>query len=453
MKSNSIPVYIINLKTRPERRAHILQEFEGRDEFDITIVDAQKHEIGSIGLWNTMRDIVAQGVDQQHEYILICEDDHLFTEAYSKEALQGAILEAIAINADVLSGGVSWHGDAVAVSDTLFWISRFSGTQFVILFKKFFQRMLDANFTPTDTADTKIADCSNHIYCIHPFISVQKEFGYSDATTINNGTNRVEELFAKSAAGAQVNRNIRSFYKITEISDEQDDYDTTIPVYIINLPERIERREHILRQFEGRHEFDITMVAACKNEIGALGLWQSIRKVIQLAIDNDDDVIIICEDDHEFTPNYSKEVLFRNIYTAYQQGCDYLSGGAGKFDLAVPVTNNLFWTNHCLSAQFIVVYRKFFQKILDAEFDETIVGDIKISQMTGNKMIVFPYISNQKNFGYSDVTPLHNEIEGIVQFMFAVSEERLKKMNDAFISHSGQQKALSSNTAETVSIK
>ena len=140
MKANSIPTYIINLKIRPDRREHILQEFEGRDEFNATIIDAHRHEIGSIGLWNTIKDIVTQALDQQHDYILICEDDHLFTAAYSKETLQQAISEAIAVDADVLSGGVSWHGDAVEISDTLFWVKKFSGTQFVILFKKFFQR-------------------------------------------------------------------------------------------------------------------------------------------------------------------------------------------------------------------------------------------------------------------------------------------------------------------------
>ncbi len=456
MKANSIPVYIINLRNRTDRREHILQQFEGRDEFHTTIVEAQRHETGSIGLWNTIRHIVAQALNQEHEYILICEDDHLFTEAYSKETLQRAISEAIAVNADVLSGGVSWHGDAVEISDTLFWVKKFSGTQFVILFKKFFQSVLDAGFTPAETADSKMSDCSNHIYFIHPFISVQKEFGYSDATTRNNGTDRVECLFTQSAAGAQAKRDIRSFYKNplpnVVTFDEQDYEDANIPVYIINLPERTERREHILQQFEGRTEFNIAVVDACKNEIGALGHWHSIRKIIQCAIDNDDDVIIICEDDHQFTPGYSKEMLFRSIYLAYQQGCDYLSGGAGKFDLAVPVSNNLFWTNHCLSTQFIVVFRKFFQKILDAEFDETVIGDIKISGMTGNKMIIFPYISNQKDFGYSDITSFHNSIEGIVQFMFAVSEDRLMKMNEVFISHY-PEKSLSSGTEQIVGVQ
>ncbi|MBS0028140.1 hypothetical protein [Chitinophaga hostae] len=457
MKSISIPTYIINLKNRSDRRAHILQEFEGRDEFNATIIDAHRHEIGSIGLWNTIKVIVTQALEQEHDYILICEDDHLFTAAYSKETLQLAISEAISFDADILSGGVSWHGDGVAISDTLFWVKKFSGTQFIIVFKKFFQPILNAAFTPADTADTKITDCSDRVYFIHPFISVQKEFGYSDATDKNNGTDRVEQLFTQSAAGAEINRSIRSFYKTPlapeSVSDEQEEEDATIPVYIMNLPERTERREHILQQFEGRLEFDVTLVNACKHEIGAFGHWQSIQKIIQLAINNDDDVIIICEDDHEFTPAYSREILFKSIYTAYQQGCDYCSGGAGKFDIAVPITNNLFWTNHCLSTQFIIVFRKFFQKILDAKFDETIIGDIILSEMTGNKMIIFPYISTQKDFGYSDITAFHNSVEGIVQFMFAVSEDRLITMNKIFVSHHNQLKNMLSDTAATVLVK
>lgn len=445
-----IPTYVINLKTRTDRREHILSQFAGRTEFDVAIIDAQTHEYGCVGLWNTIRQIVWESIEYQHEYILICEDDHLFTDAYSKELLQETISQAVGLGADVLSGGVSWHEDAVEISDTLFWVKRFSGTQFIILFKKFFQAIVDANFTPMDTADSKMAASSDRIYFMEPFVSVQKEFGYSDATTRNNGTDRVEDLFTHSATSARIKRNIRSFYSLPSGTAADADNDTigdeSVPVYIINMPERTDRREHILQQFEGKPEFDITVVDACRHKVGAFGLWQSVRKVVQLAIDNDDDVMIICEDDHEFTPHYSRESLFKNIFLAYQHGCDYMSGGSGRVDLPVPIAENLFWTSHCLSAQFIIVFRKFFQPILDAEFDETVIGDIHLSKLTGNKMVIFPFISLQKDFGYSDVTPLHNMQEGIVQLMFGMAAARLDKMHEAFNGHRNREPEILSKT-------
>lgn len=431
-----IPTYVINLESRTDRREHIIAQFQGRDEFDVQIVNAHIHEFGNVGLWQTICQIVSESILQKHDYILICEDDHMFTGKYESGMLHEMISEASALGADALSGGVSWHEDAVEVSGHLFWVRRFTGTQFVIVFRKFFQTILDVTFTPDDCADARMCDHSNHIYFIDPFISVQKEFGYSDATTRNNGTARVEPLFSASAMHSRIKRSIRSFYRMPELSTENTGTDGgSVPVYVINLPERADRRVHILEQFEGRPEFDVSLVEACRHEVGALGLWMSIRKIVQLAMENEDDVIVICEDDHVFTPHYSSHSFMLRVLLAHQLGCDYVSGGSGRVDMAVPLGNNLFWTSHCLSAQFIVIYRKFFAQILAAPYDENVIGDIHLSQLTANKMVMFPFISLQKDFGYSDVTPLHNAKEGIVQMMFQMTESRMKCLHDVFERH------------------
>ncbi len=374
------------------------------------------------------------------DYFILCEDDHQFTEHYNYELLTQCIKEAKNNNADIICGSVSWFEDAIQISERLFWTKKFSGTQFIIIFRKFYQKILDANFEEYDAADYRICSLSNNIYFIHPFISVQKEFGYSDATTRNDGTNRVEELFATTESNVSALKEVKRFYKELESNTVKNhalfDFDTiSIPAYIINLPERTERREHIINQFKGKKEFDVTIVHAVKHEIGAVGLWKSIRNVIQLAIDNEDDVIIICEDDHEFTEDYSKEFLLKNVIEAHEQGCNYLTGGTGKFDFAIPVAENRYWTNHCLSTQFIVLYRKFFQKILDEPYDDTIIADIKLSEMTSHKMILFPFVSLQHDFGYSDITSIHNEQKGLVQSMFAVSQKRLAVIQQSVLRH------------------
>lgn len=38
-------------------------------------------------------------------------------------------------------------------------------------------------------------------------------------------------------------------------------------------------------------------------------------------------MIVLCEDDHEFTKNYNKETLFSNIVEAYGQGAELLNCG------------------------------------------------------------------------------------------------------------------------------
>lgn len=177
-----------------------------------------------------------------------------------------------------------------------------------------------------------------------------------------------------------------------------------IPTYVINLKEREERKKHIISEFKNKPEFDITFVEACYHPIGAIGLWNSIVKVIKTAIKEDNDVILVCEDDHYFTEHYTKKYLFDNIVLAHEQGADILSGGIGGLGYAVPVSINRYWVDWFWCTQFIVIYKKFYQKILNYQFKDNDTADGVISKLSNNKMTLYPFISRQKEFGYSDIT-------------------------------------------------
>jgi GR25 family glycosyltransferase involved in LPS biosynthesis len=446
-----IPTYVINIKTREDRLFHIEREFKDRGEFDVHITEAITHKFGNLGLWHSIKQIVDEAFKANLDYVLICEDDHLFTADYNSETIFAAISEAQNNLADVLFGGVSWFEDAIQISDKLFSVKKFSGTQFTIVFKKFYQILLDAKFGPQDIADGKMSQLSDSMFFMSPFISVQKEFGYSDATHMNHGTQRVQSLFFQSAVRAKIINNVRKHYSKSYDFDSISksislDENWSVPTYILNLPERKDRRDHILKQFDGRYEFGIQVVEAVKHKVGAYGHWQSFRKIISIALENDDDVIVICEDDHEFTQYYDRTKFLREVFFAHMIGCDYMTGGSGKFDIAVPLSEDLFWTNYCFSTQFIVVYKKFFQKILDTQFDESVVGDMKLSELTENKLIMVPAISVQKAIGVSDITALHNEQEGIVQDMFQLANERLHYMQLIYSAYkSGMTKSLLEN--------
>lgn len=438
MKLPPIPTYIINLKCRTDRKEHIMKEFAGKDEFSIKIVEACEHEKGSVGLWNSIQFIMHELIDPNEKMIILCEDDHLFTDDYSPEILFDCISAAEELNADILHGGISSFKGAIQVSERLFWVDSFSGAQFIIVFNRFFKKLAEASFRESDKADYKIAALSQNKFFIHPFISIQKEFGYSDATDENNIDGRVDYLFLATSRSARMIKEIDAFYKSNPARvalDHETLHTLTIPTYIINLPERTERRDHILQQFSGKPEFDITLVEAIKHEVGALGLWLSIRKVIKMAIENDDDAIVICEDDHEFTNDYSKSFLFQNIMEAHAQGADYLSGGSAGYRHVIPVTPNRYWLNPCYSTQFIIVFKKFYAQIMDEPYDENVIADLQLSSMTGQKMVIYPFISIQKDFGYSDVTSLHNDYKGLITRFFMHSSYVMSKLQQAYIKY------------------
>lgn len=440
MSKMPIPVFIINLKARTDRKQHILYQFCQKKEFKVHTVEACEHPNGAIGLWKSITHILRDLTKAEDDYIIICEDDHEFTDAYSKDYLLECITDAKENDADILLGGVSWFTTMIEVSDKLYWVEKFNGTQFTILFRKCFKTILEAEFGDNDSADFKMCSLTEKKFFMYPFISVQKDFGYSDATSKNNVAGRVSELFNSCIQTVSILKKVNAFYQNNKMKISLQTHSNfcntvTIPTYIINLPERKERRIHIENQFAGRKEFDTIIVDGIKHNIGALGLWLSIRKVVSQAIRNDDDVIIIAEDDHEFTEYYSRDFLMQNIIESNAQGADYLSGGSGSFHSAIPVTKNKFWVNPCLSTQFIIIYKRFFRKILEEPFDGNVVADKLFSEMTSNKMVLFPYISIQKDFGCSDVTDLHNNVKGLVTNLFAESSRRLGLIQSAYLKY------------------
>ncbi len=107
MNKKTIPIYAINLKSRADRREFIVSQFNDKQEFQFYLVEANEHSIGAIGLWKTIRHILKELVDSKDEYIILCQDDHLFTNDYSKEYLLDCINQAKSLDADILACGVS----------------------------------------------------------------------------------------------------------------------------------------------------------------------------------------------------------------------------------------------------------------------------------------------------------------------------------------------------------
>lgn len=205
--------------------------------------------------------------------------------------------------------------------------------------------------------------------------------------------------------------------------------DVFIPTYVINLKERTERLQHIIKQFDGKDEFDLTVVEACEHNNGRIGLWNSIVKIIKIAIENNDDVIVICEDDHLFTKDYSKEYFISNVIEAHGQGVDFFSGGIGGFGSAVPTSKNRYWIDWLYCTQFIVVFEKLFNDILSYDFKDDDTADGVLSQLSVNKMTIYPFVSIQKDFGYSDVTKSNNENIGMITQHFEMTNKRLSQIH------------------------
>ncbi len=210
--ANLINVYVPNLPQREDRKTSILQQFEGKKLYDVNIITPVSHPIASTSLWLTFVDAVRKEAASKTDCFIFCEDDHIFTEDYSDELLEHCIEEAKSLNADILSGGFSWYEMPVQVTGNLFWVKNFTGMQFTVVFGKFYSTILNSDIEGRHTLDLYVSTLSDDILVVSPYISVQKEFGYSDVTTKNNVQGHVDTLFEKSGTTLNILRKVRNTF-------------------------------------------------------------------------------------------------------------------------------------------------------------------------------------------------------------------------------------------------
>lgn len=207
-----IPVYAVNLKSRTDRKLHIENQYKDKNEFQFQLVTAIEHQRGAIGLWQTIILIVEKAIAENHDFFIFCEDDHEFTENYQSEFLLNNISDAKKLDADILSGGVSWFFNGIQVAGNLFLIDNFNATQFIIVFKSFYQTLLKYEFGPHDNADLVMAALTEKKFVMHPYISTQKEFGYSDITSKNATDGYVDGIFRASIGRLDLMARVKKYY-------------------------------------------------------------------------------------------------------------------------------------------------------------------------------------------------------------------------------------------------
>jgi glycosyl transferase family 25 len=86
-----IQCFVANLAKRVDRRESILNEFKGKDEFEVHIVPAIEDKIGNSGIFMTFQKIIHDYIDHEADFSLFCEDDHIFTKKYHFRLLQDVI--------------------------------------------------------------------------------------------------------------------------------------------------------------------------------------------------------------------------------------------------------------------------------------------------------------------------------------------------------------------------
>lgn len=398
---NSLPAYIINLEDRKDRLQHTLDQFRDKVEFNYNIVSTKKKKDGRLDLWNNLVKVVEKAKTLKMPFVIFCEDDHLFTSSYSNRNLLKEIENANQHDADLLLGGVSWFDNTFQLSLNLFWVSNFTGLQFTVIYARFYDTILAAEFGPLDVADIKLSQLTNKKFVIHPFISIQKEFGYSDITTKNNKSGYVKQLFKSSSITFSRLKKVRRFYdKIEEdylAPIDADFSDISIPTYIINFQDDAEALAKIKIQFVDKPEFDIKIISGYRNNMGKPLIWKNLQNIVHTAIDNEDDVIIISKGYNKFSQHYNRDILIKNIIRANELGVEILLANAVNLEQILPLGDHRYWFNVVEDSTFYIIYKSLFEKILSFNYREGDKALKTLSMLSSQKMLLYPFITENTN--------------------------------------------------------
>lgn len=166
-----------------------------------------------------------------------------------------------------------------------------------------------------------------------------------------------------------------------------------IPVFCIS---NMNSTKKVLTAFENRTEFILTYLDdndVNESQLNSFSL-KFLKQAVKCGLDEEDEFIIISNYKHFFTENYNKEYLLNQIISAYYFGCGILIGGISNFNRAVPLTKNLFWIDSFSSSNFIIIFKSLFLKIV--HLDEQLDGTNFLSEITSNKMVMYPCISENR---------------------------------------------------------
>lgn len=165
-----IPVFAINLPNNPKRKADIQSQFNERDEFELKIFKGVKSKDGYIGFLKSIKNVIKLVNQTEHDFVIICSDDHVFTENYKKENLITCIIDAGAAGAKILLGGIDRYGEAIPLTNQLLWIDHFADSTFYVIYKSHFKEILQLNLKELP-ANTIISGSTSNKFLIFPFIS------------------------------------------------------------------------------------------------------------------------------------------------------------------------------------------------------------------------------------------------------------------------------------------
>ena len=199
-----------------------------------------------------------------------------------------------------------------------------------------------------------------------------------------------------------------------------------IPVYALTLSD-FDNLSDFVDQFCGKTEFDLILTATSVSDY-----WDTIRNCVSKSIEDDDELIIISSERHCFTKDYDRDTFFKSIIRSQRMGCDIFLTGTCGFNHAVPLSDNMFWIDKFENAEFIVIYRKLYEKILDNSITLPSISNC-LSYLAPTIICTTPFMSGylKKNSSIPDIEMVDN----FYLESYHIAYEKLKLYSKVYVKY------------------
>lgn len=170
--------YCIHLPKRTDREENMYKELDYFIPNQYTILDAEKHTIGKIGVSRSFKKAISEAQKLNLNHVLVFEDDVRFTSERSRECFQNA-LDTLPDDWDVLLGGIYADTNLFDYNEHMKKVESFSALHCVLFRDTMYERILGhkEDGYKTIDLDTYIGQMSKNgeinVYLAYPMVAIQ----------------------------------------------------------------------------------------------------------------------------------------------------------------------------------------------------------------------------------------------------------------------------------------
>lgn len=188
-----------------------------------------------------------------------------------------------------------------------------------------------------------------------------------------------------------------------------------INFYVINLPDRIDRRKNLQDHFSQFPMINLIFIEAIRDVQGFIGCFKSHQKCIQIAKDQELPYIIVIEDDcitvnHLFQEKLIKILSFLNEFSDWDI---FLGGGTTQYKNIIKSVQkfsdfSIYSILHSYDSHFVIYRNTMYDIFLQADptkipIDHYWPNEIQNQVIDCRMLLSIPFIAIQCS-SYSDIT-------------------------------------------------